>query len=231
MSIREMDNDEAVSLALRLSSYVQIGKIRPEKMKKVYDACKILHSVGLNEAPSEQQIRDSFDKTIESNPYQSRSALIWGYQMMIEAGEPKDPFLDSLSEKAESSAIKQLEASLDPLENPGNISTAVLESLENHSSSNKDAFIPAAINAETIAKAFESGNGKIQMGLIDFFELKYSHRAFPYNEGIEQSYKWLGEIIEYLGRIQTMEKLEEWRRKTFIDTLSKIRSDIGKKRQ
>ena len=69
------------------------------------------------------------------------------------------------------------------------------------------------------------------MGLIDFFELKYSHRAFPYNEGIEQSYKWLGEIIEYLGRIQTMEKLEEWRRKTFIDTLSKIRSDIGKKRQ
>jgi len=231
MSIREMDNDEAVSLALRLSSYVQIGKIRPEKMKKVYDACKILHSVGLNEAPSEQQIRESFDKTIESNPYQSRSALIWGYQMMIEAGEPKDPFLDSLSEKAESSAIKQLEASLDPLENPGNISTAVLESLENHSSSNKDAFIPAAINAETIAKAFESGNGKIQMGLIDFFELKYSHRAFPYNEGIEQSYKWLGEIIEYLGRIQTMEKLEEWRRKTFIDTLSKIRSDIGKKRQ
>lgn len=34
MSIREMDNDEAVSLALRLSSYVQSGKIRPEKMKK-----------------------------------------------------------------------------------------------------------------------------------------------------------------------------------------------------
>lgn len=88
---------------------------------------------------------------------------------MIETGEPKDPFLDSLLEKAEGLAIEQLKASLDPLENPNNIALTVLDSLENHSSSNKDAFIPAAINAETIAKAFESGNGKIQMGLIDFF--------------------------------------------------------------
>lgn len=106
MSIKEMNNDEATSLATRLSSYVQSGRIRPEKMKKVYNACKLLHSVGINEAPSEQQIRESFDKTIESNPYRSRDALIWEYQIMIETGEPKDPFLDSLLEKAEGLAIE-----------------------------------------------------------------------------------------------------------------------------
>lgn len=34
MSIKEMNNDEATSLATRLSGYVQSEKIRPEKMKK-----------------------------------------------------------------------------------------------------------------------------------------------------------------------------------------------------
>lgn len=116
-------------------------------------------------------------------------------------------------------------------ESDSDAASITLELLEQYASGDKDYLIPASISAKSVTRAFESGSGKTQSGLIDYFELRYKERAYPYNKGAEESCKWLDKIIKGLEDIQNMEKLDEWRRNALIATLSKIRNEIVRKRE
>ena len=233
VSIREMDNEEATLLVVKLSNCIQSGKIRPERIVKVYTAWKMLRDMGFSESLSEQQMEASFRKTIAANPLLTRDALAKQYLIWVQTGEARDPFLDNLLQEASSQSGKQLKDSVNSLndKSDNNAASVTLELLEKYASGDKDYLIPTSISAESVTRAFESGSGKTQSGLIDFFELKYKDRAYPYNKGAEESHKWLGEIIKGLEGIRSMEKLDEWRRNALIDTLSKIRNEIDRKRE
>lgn len=136
-------------------------------------------------------------------------------------------------QEASNLSEKQLKNSVDSLndENGNNAASATLELLEQYASGDKDYLIPASISAKSVARAFESGSGKTQSDLIGFFKQKYKGRAYPYNEGAEESYRWLGEIVKALKDIRHMGKLDEWRRNILIATLSETRSEIDRKRE
>ncbi len=232
-SIREMDNGEALPLVVKLSNCIESGEIKPNRIKKVYTAWKMLRDIGFSENPSEQQLEVSFGKTIAANPLLARDALTQQYLIWVKAGESRDPFLDNLLQEANNLSEKQLKNSVDSLNNESgnNAASVTLELLEQYASGDKDYLIPASISAKSVARAFESGSGKTQSDLIGFFTQKYKERAYLYNEGAEESYRWLSEIVKALKDIRHMEKLDEWRRNDLIDTLSKIRNEIDRKRE
>ena len=232
-SIREMDNEEATPLVVKLSNCIESGEIKPNRIKKVYTTWKMLRDIGFSENLSEQQLEASFRKTIAANPLLARDALTRQYLIWVETGERRDPFLDNLLQEANNLSEKQLKNSVDSLndESDSNAASATLELLEQYASGDKDYLIPTSISAESVTRSFESGSGKTQSGLIDFFKQKYKERAYPYNEGAEESCKWLDKIIKGLEGIRNMEKLDEWRRKDLIATLSKIRNEIDHKRK
>lgn len=233
VSIREMDNEEATPLVVKLSNCIQSEKIRPERIVKVYTAWKMLRDMGFSESLSEQQVEASFRKAIAANPLLTRDALTRQYLIWVETGESRDPFLDNLLQEANNLSEKQLKNSVDSLngESDSSAASVTLELLKQYASGDKDYLIPASISAKSVARAFESGSGKTQNDLIDFFKQKYKERAYPYNEGAEESCKWLDKIIKGLEGIQNMEKLDEWRRNDLIATLSKIRNEINHKRE
>lgn len=233
VSIREMDNEEATPLVVKLSNCIQSEKIRPERIVKVYTVWKMLRDMGFSESLSEQQVEASFRKVIAANPLLTRDALTRQYLIWVETGESRDPFLDNLLQEANNLSEKQLKNSVDSLngESDSSAASVTLELLEQYASGDKDYLIPASISAKSVARAFESGSGKTQNDLIDFFKQKYKERTYPYNEGAEESCKWLDKIIKGLKGIQNMEKLDEWRRNDLIATLSKIRNEINHKRE
>lgn len=233
VSIREMDNEEATPLVVKLSNCIESGEIKPNKIKEVYTVWKMLRDIGFSENLSEQQLEMSFRKTIAANPLLTRDALTQQYLIWVQTGEARDPFLDNLLQEANSRSEKQLMDSVNSLneESDSNAASITLELLEQYASGDKDYLIPASISAKSVTRAFESGSGKTQSGLIDFFKQKYKGRAYPYNKGAEESYRWLGEIVNALKDIRHMEKLDEWRRNALIATLSEIRSEIDRKRE
>lgn len=233
VSIREMDNEEALPLVIKLSNCIESGEIKPNRIKKVYAAWKMLRDIGFSENLSEQQLEVSFGKTIATNPLLTRDALTQQYLIWVKAGESRDPFLDNLLQEANNLSEKQLKNSVDSLndESGNNAASVTLELLEQYASDDKDYLIPASISSKSVVRAFESGSGKTQSDLIGFFKQKYKERAYPYNEGAEESCKWLDKIIKGLEDIRHMEKLDEWRRSILIATLSEIRSEINRKRE
>ena len=232
-SIRGMDNGEALPLVVKLSNCIESGEIKPNRITKVYTTWKMLRDIGFSENPSEQQLEMSFRKIIAANPLLTRDALTQQYLIWVQTGEARDPFLDNLLQEANSRSEKQLMDSVNSLneESDSDAASITLELLEQYASGDKDYLIPASISAKSVTRAFESGSGKTQSGLIDFFELRYKERAYPYNQGAEESCEWLDKIIKGLEDIQNMEKLDEWRRNALIATLSKIRNEIVRKRE
>lgn len=162
VSIREMDNEEATPLVVKLSNCIESGEIKPNKIKEVYTVWKMLRDIGFSENLSEQQLEMSFRKTIAANPLLTRDALTQQYLIWVQTGEARDPFLDNLLQEANSRSEKQLMDSVNSLneESDSNAASITLELLEQYASGDKDYLIPASISAKSVTRAFESGSGK-----------------------------------------------------------------------
>ncbi len=224
-SIRWMSNDEAASLAAKLSGYIQTSNIKPKDMKDVYQANKTLRDLGFSEAISDETMLDCFIKEIDSNPFLALGALRDKYTIWIEAGEEKIPFLDDLVKRAEKQVEKQLGATSASDNDHDGQKLQTVELLRECIEDGKDCFIPKAFSAKFIASSFKSSDGKSQMDLILFFKYEYTQRAYPFSNGAEDSLRWLKEIIGEIENIKETKQLDEWRRAFFVDTLKKI---VGK---